>query len=189
MMVTAAPRFIFDCVLQYCPPCHSNVGERTQRDCHWKIFPLPACEWTEQLDGRRVCLYWGWRREVENPEQMCRWYIFPRPHCRSQTLQESHEHLTAIKIWEEEILERSASIRFDTPELPASHMWIPSALAIFINLLIQKIIKGNMVVGKRHETWVSSFKMIYLFEKFNVRVLRVLLPKEFLVEARICWWL
>jgi hypothetical protein len=79
-----------------------------------------------------------------------------------------------------------ASIRFDTPELPASHMWIPSALAIFIDLLIQKIIKGNMAVGKRHEIRVSSFKMIYLFEKFDVRLLCVLFPKEFLIEARIC---
>ena len=53
--------------------------------------------------------------------------------------------------------------------LPPSHMWIPNALSIFINLLIQKIIKGNMVVGKRCETLVFSFKMIYLFAKFNVR--------------------
>ena len=124
-----------------------------------------------------------------SPKKTCWWHIFRQPHCRSLTLQENHEVRIAIKVWKEENLERSASIRFGTPELPASHMWIPSALAIFINLLIQKIIKGNMVVGKRHDTRVSSFKMIYLFEKFNVRVLRVLFPKEFLIEATICWWL
>lgn len=127
--------------------------------------------------------------KTNSPNKMCRWYIFPRPHCRSPTFQESHDVLTAIKVWKEEILEHSVSIRFDTPALPASHMWIPSPLAIFINLLIQSIIKGNMVVGKRHETWVSSFKMMYLFEKFSVRILCVLFPKELLVEARICWWL
>jgi hypothetical protein len=66
--------------------------------------------------------YVSWRKDVEQPDE-----DVPKLHLsvalsRNLALQESHEVLTATKIWKEKILERSASIRFDTPELPASHM-------------------------------------------------------------------